>query len=68
MHSYSQIYVEIIFDNNEEIAIAHCVYSSGLNNSPAIFLVFSAVAVWKPGSFGYLWQAALALKNTLQDY
>ena len=25
-------------------------------------------SVWKPGSFGYLWQVALALINTLQDY
>ena len=41
------------------------IYSSGLNNSPVIFLFFSAVAVWKPVSFGYLWKAALALINTL---
>ena len=43
-------------------------YSSSHNNGPTIFSVFSALAVWKPGSFGYLWQVALALINTLQDY
>ena len=42
-------------------------YSSGLNNSPAIFLVISAGAVWSQGSFGFLWQVALAVINTLQD-
>ena len=42
-------------------------YSSGLKNSPAIFLFFSAVAVLKPGSFGYLWQAALALISPISD-
>ena len=39
-------------------------YSSGLNSSPAIFS--SAVALWKPSSFGYLWQAALALRLLIQ--